>query len=148
MKRVWFVLVTWCVSFTALVAIISLLNLFDVVGVLRVVEILQYFLVTLVIAVAEAVLDALLPEEYGPVRILSQIACVLAVVFVLGGLVFHWFPMRPLWLGVTAGICLAVYGCVAGVFVLQAKLDAEKINKAIQGRKQKQSAVSGEGPHG
>ena len=123
-----------CVSYTIVMALLSSLSVAGVIDPLPSSLPLSMLVVTTAVAAGISLADRL-PLNNLALQCLLQIAIVMAVVYVLGGWVFHFAPTHGPWLWLLLAIDLVTYAGVYGVLALRTHADAADINWQIARRK-------------
>ena len=118
-----------CVSFTVLVLIYTVLCVFGMSSVNEI-AILILLLMTTCIAAAIFFADKL-PVNSAALRIVIDLAIIVAVVFGIGGPT-GFIPLEPGNVLVVMAMIIAVYFATFGVLIIKNKADADDINKKIK----------------
>lgn len=121
-----------CVSFTILMLIYTILCLFGL-STVNAAAVLILLVMTTCIAVLIFFTDKL-PVNSLALRMFIDIAAIVAVVFVIGGL-SGFIPLEPAYVLIVLAMILVVYFVTFGVLVIKNKADAEDINKKISAMK-------------
>lgn len=135
MKRALYYLITDCISFTLLVLICSLLSVLGVLAPISGPVIWEYFACTTVIALLMFIVDGFLGTDVSAIRIIAHLACVALPVFIMGGLLFRWFPFTLFNVAFVVGLLLFIYAVVFTLITLKTRQEARAINQAIQEKK-------------
>ena len=123
-----------CTSYTIIMVLLSGLSALGVVDPMPATLPLSMFVVTTVVTLGIVLVDRL-PLRSVLAQCLLQIAVVMAVVYVLGGWVFHFAPTHGPWLWLLALINLVTYAGVYGALALRTHADAADVNRQIARRK-------------
>lgn len=118
-----------CVSFTVLILIYTVLCLFGL-STVNEAAVLILLLMTTCIAVLIFFTDKL-PVDSLILRIVIDLAVIIAIVFILGGTT-GFIPLEPGYILVVLLMIVVVYFITYAVLIIQNKADAEDINKKIR----------------
>lgn len=103
---------------------------------------LQFFAVTSAIALLHWFASCLLGKTHAinwwePLYIPIQLACIVLVVFVLGGFVFNWFPFTFSSVATVLILIAAIYGLVLAITLERQKKTASRINRILTQKSKK-----------
>jgi len=118
-----------CVSFTVIMLLYTVLCLFGL-STVNEIAVLLLFLMTTCIAAVMSFTDKL-PINSLPLRMIVDLADIIAVVFILGGIT-GFIPLETGYVLIVIAMILVAYFATFGVLVIKNKADAEDINKKIK----------------
>ncbi len=139
-QRIKYYLSIACISFTALEIIMSILQIIypeELMSSAGWTFNLEAFSVCLTIAVFMFFTDIFTYNFNKILSIIIHLMDITVVVMLLGGFVFHWFPIKWEFLLLVLGIILAVYIIVYAAMIFNVRVTSYQINKKITERKER-----------